>query len=44
VSYVNDNMGNAVGRLFINKHFDENAKKSVSILNSYVCELHIYNV
>lgn len=28
VSYVNDNMGNAVGRLFISKHFDENAKKS----------------
>ena len=30
VSYVNDNMGNAVGRLFVSKHFDENAKKSVS--------------
>ncbi|OWF36277.1 neprilysin-like [Mizuhopecten yessoensis] len=26
VSYVNDNMGNAVGRLFVQQHFDELAK------------------
>ncbi|XP_071109862.1 neprilysin-like isoform X2 [Haliotis cracherodii] len=25
-TYVNDNMGNAVGRLFVEKHFDEDAK------------------
>ncbi|XP_060595469.1 neprilysin-4-like [Ruditapes philippinarum] len=28
VSYVNDNLGNAVGRLFVSKHFDEDAKKN----------------
>ncbi|WAR15723.1 NEP4-like protein [Mya arenaria] len=28
VTYVNNNLGNAVGRLFINKHFDETAKQS----------------
>ncbi|KAK7093251.1 neprilysin-1-like [Littorina saxatilis] len=26
VSYVNDHMGNAVGRLFVEEHFDENSK------------------
>ena len=31
VSYVSDNMGNAVGRLFVEKHFDEAAKTVVSI-------------
>lgn len=29
VTFVNDNMGNAVGRLFIEEHFDEEAKHSV---------------
>lgn len=28
VTYVNDNMGNAIGRMFISKHFDEDAKKN----------------
>ncbi|XP_064611411.1 neprilysin-like isoform X2 [Liolophura sinensis] len=28
VTFVNDNMGNAVGRLFIEEHFDEGAKHS----------------
>ncbi|KAL3861161.1 hypothetical protein ACJMK2_007226, partial [Sinanodonta woodiana] len=28
VDYVNDNMGDAVGRLFVGMHFDEDAKKS----------------
>ncbi|XP_052213119.1 neprilysin-1-like isoform X1 [Dreissena polymorpha] len=28
VTYVNNNLGNAVGRLFISRHFDENAKKN----------------
>ncbi|KAL4221419.1 Membrane metallo-endopeptidase-like 1 [Mactra antiquata] len=28
VNYVNDNMGNAVGRLFVSKHFDEDAKNN----------------
>ncbi|XP_076451583.1 neprilysin-1-like [Babylonia areolata] len=28
VSYVNDNMGNAVGRLFVEKHFDETSKST----------------
>ncbi|KAL8599693.1 hypothetical protein ACOMHN_064139 [Nucella lapillus] len=28
VSYVKDNMGNAVGRLFIEKHFDETSKST----------------
>ncbi|KAL5013750.1 hypothetical protein ScPMuIL_008020 [Solemya velum] len=28
VSYVNENMGNAVGRMFVEEHFNEEAKKS----------------
>lgn len=28
VSYVNDNMGNAVGRLFVQEHFDETSKST----------------
>ncbi|KAK7475945.1 hypothetical protein BaRGS_00032834, partial [Batillaria attramentaria] len=30
VSYVSDNMGNAVGRLFVEEHFDETSKSTVS--------------
>lgn len=29
ISYVNDNMGNAVGRLFVKDHFDAGAKEVV---------------
>lgn len=39
VTYTNENMGNAVGRLFVQKYFDEGAKETVSkrcIILSYV--------
>ena len=29
VEYVNDHMGNAVGRLFVEEHFDETSKSTV---------------
>ena len=31
VSYVNDNIGNAVGRMFVEEYFDEDAKEIVSV-------------
>ena len=33
VSYVNGNLGNAVGAMFVEKYFDENSKHDVSLLN-----------
>ena len=30
VSYVNGNLGNAVGAMFVEKYFDENSKHDVS--------------
>ena len=32
VNYVNENFGMAVGRMFVAKHFDDNAKANVGIL------------
>ena len=32
VSYVNGNLGNAVGAMFVEKYFDENSKHDVSSL------------
>lgn len=29
INYVNENFGMAVGRMFIEEHFDENAKANV---------------
>ena len=29
VSYVNDHMGNAMGRMFVMEHFDETSKSTV---------------
>ena len=29
VSYVNDHMGNALGRMFVKEHFDETSKSTV---------------
>ena len=31
VSYANDNMGFAVGRLFVENHFNDNSKQKVNI-------------
>ena len=31
VSYVNDHIGNAVGRMFVEEYFDEDAKEIVSV-------------
>lgn len=39
VSYTNDNFGMAVGRLFVQKYFNEGAKASVSeVLSFLLCE------
>ena len=32
MSYVNGNLGNAVGAMFVEKYFDENSKHDVSSL------------
>ena len=34
VSYVNGNLGNAVGAMFVEKYFDENSKHDVSLTDS----------
>jgi predicted metalloendopeptidase len=35
VAYVNGNLGNSVGALFVKKYFDEQSKEDVSITNPY---------
>jgi len=39
VRYVNDNLGMAVGRIFVERHFNERAKANVSVYNVRSCML-----
>ena len=49
VSYVNGNLGNVVGSMFVKKHFDQQSKRDVSLENALLIVtflelLHPYSI
>ena len=45
VQYVNGNLGNAAGSMFVKKHFDEKSKEDVSkLLNELLKVLYMKNI